>query len=45
MSKDYYNTLGINKGASKEDIKRPFIRWRINIILTKKKEMKRNLKK
>lgn len=24
MSKDYYNTLGVNKGASKEDIKKAF---------------------
>ena len=45
MSKDYYNILGVNKNASKDEIKRLFISWPINIIPTKKKAMRLNLKR
>ncbi len=37
MSKDYYKTLGVEKGASKEEIKRPIsaLQRSITLILIK----------
>ena len=45
MSKDYYNILGINKDASKDEIKKAFYKLAHKYHPDKKKGMNLNLKK
>ena len=45
MAKDYYNILGIDKKATKDDIKKRFANSHTNIIPTKRAVMRRNLRK
>jgi len=42
---DYYDILGVARGASADEIKKAFRKRRINYTLTKIREMKRNLKR
>ena len=40
-SKDYYEVLGLQKGASEDEIKRAFRKLAINTILIKIKEIQK----